>query len=299
MAKNEGKACGAVVRLLEERLGESRTDIRRPENDGVGPPVDLRLRLGGQEYALEHTEIEAFPGRIRTDKSFTQLLTPIRKALSGTLPGPAEYVMYVPRDTSLGVRKSALAEAIEDLKRWIRASADTLYQHHTHELPEQRRSGPMLGPIKGAPPSFGKEVQLWIAASRSESEGGTLSISRWDREEDDPESERRTRLRQALAKKCPKLLECKGEGARTVLVLETDDFQLTDHVSVGLALLPVLDEREDAPDEIYLVQSGVNPWTVWTMKYEAERWPIERLKESRVHPDELVDLREVEQTDQN
>ena len=297
MAKNEGEACDAVVKLLEERLGEARTDVRRPEKDKVGSPVDLRLRLGGQEYALEHTEIEAFPGRIQTDKSFTQLLTPIRKALSGTLPGPAEYVMYLPRDTSLGVRKSALGGVIEDLKRWIRASADTLYERHAHELPEQRRSGPMLGPIKGSPPSFCKDIQLWIAGSRSEAEAGTLRVGRWDREEEDPEIERRSRLRQALAKKCPKLLQCKREGARTVLVLETDDFVLTDHVSVGQALADVLDERTDAPDEIYLVESGVKPWTVWTMKHDAERWPIERWKESRFDPDELIDLSEADVCD--
>ena len=294
MAKNEGKACDAVVKLLEERLGEARTDVRRPEMNRVGPPVDLRLRLGHQEYALEHTEIEAFQGRIRTDESLKQLITPIREALSGTLPGPAEYVMYVPRDTSLRVRKSALREVIEDLKRWTRASADTLYERHAHELPEQWQSGPMLGPIKGAPPSFGKEILLWIAASRSEADGGTLLVGRWDREDEDPETERRTRLRQALAKKCPKLLECKREGTRTVLVLETDDFVLTDHVSVGQALSSVLDEREDAPDEIYLAESGVKPWTVWTMKHDAERWPIERWKESRFHPDELIDLGETD-----
>ena len=140
---------------------------------------------------------------------------------------------------------------------------------------------------------------MWIAASRLEAEEGTLRVGWWDREEEDPETKRRTRLRRALAKKCPKLLQCKREGARTVLVLETDDFVLTNHVSVGQALSPVLDEREDAPDEIYLVEIGVKPWTVWTMKHDAKRWPIERWKESSFHPDELVDLREVDQCEEN
>ena len=80
-------------------------------------------------------------------------------------------------------------------------------------------------------------------------------------------------------------------------MLETDDFVLTDHVSVSKALADVLDERTDAPDEIYLVESGVTPWTVWTMKYDAGRWPIEQAKESRFHPDELIDPREVDVRD--
>ena len=64
---------------------------------------------------------------------------PIRNALSETLSGPAEYVMYLPRDTSLGVPKSALGEAIEDLQRWVRAGADTLYELHGGDLPPGTR----------------------------------------------------------------------------------------------------------------------------------------------------------------
>ena len=55
---NEGKACDAVVRLLEKLTGETRKSIRNPEENGVGPPIDLRLRLGTYEYAIEHTRIE-------------------------------------------------------------------------------------------------------------------------------------------------------------------------------------------------------------------------------------------------
>ena len=70
---NEGKACDAVVRLLEVQTGDARTDIRHPEKDGVGPPVDLRLRLGAQEYAIEHTRIEPFENQIKTGLVFKQI----------------------------------------------------------------------------------------------------------------------------------------------------------------------------------------------------------------------------------
>ena len=46
---NERKACDAVLRLLEQRSGRRRGDMRYPEEDGRGPPVDLRVRLGREE----------------------------------------------------------------------------------------------------------------------------------------------------------------------------------------------------------------------------------------------------------
>ena len=46
---NEGKVCDAVVRFIEKRTGAIRTQIRHPERDGVGAPVELRLKLDVQE----------------------------------------------------------------------------------------------------------------------------------------------------------------------------------------------------------------------------------------------------------
>ena len=63
----EGKACDAVVRAIEKRTGKIRTHLRRPEVDGVGPPVDLRLNIGAQEFAIEHTLIEPFENQIKME----------------------------------------------------------------------------------------------------------------------------------------------------------------------------------------------------------------------------------------
>jgi len=44
---NEGKACDAVLNTLEARTGKTRANISFPEKTGEGPPVELRLTLGG------------------------------------------------------------------------------------------------------------------------------------------------------------------------------------------------------------------------------------------------------------
>ncbi len=56
----EGKVCDAAVKVIEKRTGRIRTQVRRPEVDRVGPQVDLRFKLGDQEYAIEHTLVEPF-----------------------------------------------------------------------------------------------------------------------------------------------------------------------------------------------------------------------------------------------
>ena len=64
----------------------------------------------------------------------------------------------------------------------------------------------------------------------------------------------------ALRRKCPKLQRCKEGGARTVLVLESDDIALTNHVLVGECLAALLPERADLPNEIYLVETELDSW---------------------------------------
>ena len=110
---------------------------------------------------------------------------------------------------------------------------------------------------------------------------------------DDIESNRADRLRRALSDKCPKLLECKAEYARTVLVFESDDIALTNHHLVAEALASVLPERTDIPDEIYLVESDTNTWYTWLFKHDEDCWAMQGLDEQKpviFQEDELIDL---------
>ena len=45
--------------------------------------VELRLKLGPQEYALEHTQIEAFEDQIATGVSLNELIAPVKGTLNG------------------------------------------------------------------------------------------------------------------------------------------------------------------------------------------------------------------------
>ncbi|MYC02293.1 MAG: hypothetical protein F4X58_10270 [Chloroflexi bacterium] len=289
---NEGKSCDAVVTHIEQRTGKTRKLIRRPESDGRGPPVDFRLKVGDQDYAIEHTQIEALQGQIRAGKKFTQLIEPIRSDLSGTLPGPAVYVLQLAMDTDLGVNRAELELIRRDFIAWTQENARSLYERNKDRLGRTPASR-FLDFIETKPPGFPQSVRLSVRAARRPSECGTLRAVRISPGNEELEARRADRLREALRRKCPKLQRCKKDGARTVLVLESDDFALTNHGLVGECLSALLPERTDLPDEIYFVETDVDPWTVFRVRLDIECWPLERLVEPVDHyVDDLIDLHE-------
>jgi hypothetical protein len=69
----------------------------------------------------------------------------------------------------------------------------------------------------------------------------------------------------ASQRKSPKLAKWKRDsGARTVLVLEEDDLSLTNHLRVADALVSAEATTPDAPDEVFMVSTGMGQ-TWWVI----------------------------------
>lgn len=270
---NEGKACDAVVRLLETRTGTVRVEVCHPERDGIGPPVDLRLKLGPQDYAIEHSQVEALPGQIHTGAEFAQFIRPVIDELSGMLPGPAVYDLYFPFNARLGVPPAQLERIRRNFIEWIRVHAQELHERNPQRPTKEKNPRGFNDQYRGTPPGMPYEVTLRREAhwSMSGKHDGVLLPSRFAPE--DVERQRVDRLRTALDRKCPKLHRCKEEGARTVLVLEDNDIALSNHVLIEEGLAGLLEERADLPDEIYLVESSVKTWGVRIIKYDGDFFP--------------------------
>jgi hypothetical protein len=58
----------------------------------------------------------------------------------------------------------------------------------------------------------------------------------------------------------------KAESARTVLVLEQNDDQLTNVIGVTESLLAAEADMTNKPDEVYLVTTSHTPWHVWCVR---------------------------------
>ena len=295
--RNEGRACDAVVKVLERRTGEERTDLSRPDT-GDDPPVELRLKLGSRKYAIEHTQLEAFEGQVATGVSLGQLTSPVTRSLTGVLPAPARYIMCFPIDPSLGVKRAQLKQHVKNLIEWVRENAKQLHR----KVHERLRSEPILlqrdycDSITDKPQGFPYEITLScrVIPPPFGQKPGTLDAMRW--EPDDKEALRKKRLERALSDKSLKLQRCKEEGARTVLVLESDDIALTSYDLVGAALVALAKEPTDKsqfPDEIYFVETFTDPWIVWPMKCDAEYRPVDEWSgwnRTEFQEDELTDL---------
>jgi len=277
---NEGKACDAVVKTMERRTRKKRSEIRHPERDRVGPPVELRLKLGEQEYAIEHTIIEPFENNIKAALTVVEIRQYLVQSLTGQLLGPMYYVLQVPKDVSLPRGEVKRVRALKKVAEWIHNSTQIMYERNTllslpidcHGIPISLYCFPDDS-VKDELSCINCTVELlrWrngIEVGRKP--GFVQTVLDYP---EDLENYRAERIRRAFAYKFPKLAKCRADGARTVLVLESQDTAHTRFDLIGNQLPALLAEQTYLPDEIFLVESNMKLWWAYPMKYGKDHWP--------------------------
>ncbi len=296
--KNEGKACDAVIKTMERRTRAKRSDIRLPERDRVGVPVELRLKLGEQEYAIEHTIIEPFENNIQTELTVDEIRRYLVRSLEGRLLSPMYYVLQVPKDVCLPKRKNNRVRALKFLAEWVLSSAEVMYERITgYSLPIDCYNIPFSpycfpeDSVKDEHSCLNCTVELlrWRNGTViGRKPGFVQTVLDYPK---DLEGFRTERIRRAFSDKFPKLAKCGAEGARTVLILESRDVAHTRFDLIGAQLPTLLSEHACVPDEIFLVEPYDSLWFVYPMKYDKGHWPEEGMpqwdKGPIYHPDNL------------
>ena len=270
---NEGRVCDAVVRTLEKWTHEMRSDVRHPDKEGGTPPVDLRLKLGSQDYAIEHTRIESIENQITTVVVAKRIIGHIRKAIPGPFSSLAYYELQFPIDVSLPKGRVKRERALGALVEWVRASEKILRERSSDHYLSVRNPYLSNDRIQGTPPGFDCEFELlqWPIAHLARQKPGSLSFRFIP--PDKLEGPRVDSLRHTFSRKCPKLQDCKADGARTVLALESGDPGLLS-LEFREDLLPsLLSACTNAPDEIFLVETCRDPWSVQLLKRDEAHWP--------------------------
>jgi hypothetical protein len=202
---------------------------------------------------MEHTAIEPFADFMRMNQDSPRLFDPIKQSLSSAvLPGEI-WELHIP----LG----ALTDrANKDLRR----IQDALVRHVTGTAPgvPVRTYADYIGDLD---PVMPPDVPFFVNLYRFDSLGLPSrfqivhSLAGGSKE-----ALRGERMLLACKKKFPKLAAWKkAHHARTVLILEDNDIQLTNPVVVADAFLPLAMAKEDRPDETYMVMTCAEPWLVW------------------------------------
>jgi hypothetical protein len=257
MGFNEGKACDAVIRVLEARDGQTREGLRSPEQDGHAAPIELTCCIGKRLFAFEHTGIEPFPGHVQLQAEAKRHFRPIEAMLAGKLPPTETFELMIPVKAMQGLRMNDLQRVQRSLAAWVEATAPTLplALYGRYVVPIQSVQPP------GVP--FHVSLHRWKTHIPPDRFQIVHMVT-------DLESARKLRIEEACARKFPKLDAWRSsKGARTVLVLEDNDIQLTNPQNVFDTLKSVERKFSNRPDEIYLVCTAIeNPWYVWALRVD-------------------------------
>lgn len=240
------------MRHLEAREGLTRADVEAPEAVHHPYPVELTWKFGARLFALEHTGIEPFDGHMKRYAEAKRHFDPVGDALKDALP--TEIIeLHVPAKAMLGQKKVTVAEIQAAIIQWARQNAPRLRpRSHADYVGDIPWTG-----VPGVP----FKIMMFRIANPTKLSGFVKIVHSVD---GDPGQRRRERLQRARDKKFPKLAAWREKSAaRTILVLEENDIQLTSYAIVAEAYLSLALDRPDRPDETYLVSSCVEPWSVW------------------------------------
>jgi hypothetical protein len=251
---HEGKACDAVLRRIESREGFLRRDIRFPERELHPAPVELTCMIGDRLFAFEHTGIEPFEQHIELEAKAQAHFQPIQERLRGGLPANEHFVLQVPATATLKLRPREIRQMQDALVEWVRETAPT--------LPAVRRSS-FATPLRYANVA-GVPFEVFLIRTVLGGLPGHLSVTHLVERN---EGNRISRIRRAYNAKCPKLASWQQTGARTVLVFEENDPQVTNHFLVAEAVKEVELTATQKPDEIYLLSSAIDAfWSLWVLR---------------------------------
>jgi hypothetical protein len=273
----EGQCCDAVLTIIERERDAKRVILSR--DTPTTPGIEVRCKVGGALYAIEHTLIDPYPDKRRDDEHFVDVLGDLEKTLSGRglLRSDCSYMLSVDVHAFRGLKRAEIPAVRENIRQWVIKVAPVLNPAGLHQTQELGASQPEV------------PVRVLLQCTRGLGQGDSLRIAR----RAPSEIERRKRMRAALDKKGPKLEAENRAGATAVLILENDDSALSNHIAIGEALHKELVHKPFKIDDVYLVETWISDrWRIWLLKQGGMQWPgrYENPPTWEFSPQELKDI---------
>jgi hypothetical protein len=255
-SNNEGKALDAVLRFIEARMMAGRrttprtlTRTRCGESTTSARSGDCSTPSSTPASSLSPTKSGS---RTKTRSSS------IRSASVSIIAQIRVWDLYFSVEASAGLTANDVGRVQDALIKWVEANAARI-----PVVPRYGRRADSLSWEEAAGVPFRFYLRRTISQARSSALEGRFFLR--PIAPANLEQQRVARLETASERKSPKLAKWKRDsGARTVLVLEEDDLSLTNHFLVADALLPAEATSPDAPDEVFMVSTGIDQ-TWWVV----------------------------------
>lgn len=225
----------AVAELIAANRGGGQVRVVAvPERDDrTKPVVELVTADAVGTLAIEHTLIEPYPGQIQDHHQIRPYAEALSRMLAGRLPTGSRFDLNLDVRAVNGIKPTQ--ETLGAIAEWAVAAAPLL---------EDGRPG--IGGrhmAKGGPPDLPFPITLARWPRDVDDVIPEVSIGWW--RPADLEERRQERLIVALRKKLPKITAAEVEGHQGVLVIESDDIQLSNSVDIRVALIAAAAEVED------------------------------------------------------
>lgn len=221
-----------------------------------------------------------------TQRKAGLLFLPIREKVKGKLPSEEEFELFVWHDELAKLPDKTITALCDPIATWIVDAAPTV------QIAEfTRYITPIVWTeIQGVP--------LRLSLNRTQApepfKGEFSHTLMVDGDKGRREEDRFKRIERMCSKKFPKLHTWKTESqAQTVLVLEDQDMQLTNHGLVCEALSEVETTRADKPDIVFMVGTWPRKyWFIWCLRQGDKYW-FDLPEDNRFwkfDPETLVDI---------
>lgn len=239
--------------------GQSYQILCRPDHqDRSSKACDMIAELGNCRLAIEHTSIQSMPNQ--RDKSFRNFFDPLEQELSGRMPKPGRFFLYVHADAAAKLKQKTREETRNRIRDWCLEQADILEldppRHYTEVQP------------------VGVPFELLLCRERLDGDFRVRQIV-----PKDLEAKRSEVLYQSLEKRGQKVAGYRLQGYRTILLLEDGvyDLSLGNEQSISQALVEAASDfqTEQLPDEVYLITTITKEW--WFYRLRLEEPIVEKL----------------------
>lgn len=224
--------------------------IRWPDEENPGKGCcDALIDRGSEQIALDHRILESFKGHYKDNALLTSVVSPLQGSLSGLYPAYRIRIHIRVR----GLPKGNRDKMREDLKKGCINSLEVtpddtrIHKHYVAEVP----------------------CDVWISKTPSERPGCFVSRIL----PKDQDSELNLGMLGALESKSKQFHRFKEKGFYTILLLDTDDFNLNEYMLGDAFSFAIKQCDISTIDEVYLFYRYPDNFVILPFKIGGNTYP--------------------------